>query len=95
MDYIQREVAVLGISTDSVASHQRFAAQFSLPFPLLSDSEGRVCRDYGVLKNLIPPGSTARRVSFLIDKSGLIEKIWDPVSAKTHHAEVMNYLEGK
>jgi thioredoxin-dependent peroxiredoxin len=80
------------MSTDSTKSHRKFSAKLSLPYPLLSDEDGRIARAYGVLKSLQPIILTARRVTFLIDRHGIIEKIWDPVSAKTHHDEVLAYL---
>lgn len=93
-EYETRKVAVLGISTDSEKSHEKFSTKLCLPFPLLADSEGKMAKAYGVLKSLRPLIMTARRVSFLIDPKGNIEKIWDPVKAKTHHEEVLAYLDG-
>jgi peroxiredoxin Q/BCP len=63
-------ITVLGISTDSVASHARFRAQHALNFPLLADVDRAVCRAYGVLG---PLGFGTRRVTFFIGRSGQIE----------------------
>jgi thioredoxin-dependent peroxiredoxin len=83
---------VLGISTDTQASHKAFARKYSLPYPLLADTEGEMSLAYGTLKSPEPHLMRARRVSFLINEEGMIEKIWDPVSAAVHNEEVLSYL---
>ena len=83
---------MLGLSTDSIESHQKFAKKFSLPFPLLADTEGAVCQLYGAAKEPSKERIKARRVTFLIDRNGTIEKIWDPVKASEHNDQVLNYL---
>ena len=83
---------MLGISTDSVKSHQRFATRLNLPYPILSDPDGETAQAYGVIKSLRPLITVARRVSFLVDEKGKIAKIWDPVKARTHHQQVLDYL---
>jgi thioredoxin-dependent peroxiredoxin len=68
-----RGAEVIGISADSVLSHQRFAARFHLPFILLADSEGSVRRRYGIAKTFgIFPG----RATYLIDRQGVIRHIF-------------------
>ncbi len=83
---------MLGVSTDTVESHKKFAAKFGLNFPLLADPQGTVVRAYGVMRSLEPLVRTARRVTFLIDGKGKIEKIWDPASAKTQNEEALAYI---
>ena len=85
-------MAVLGASTDSIESHLKFANKFGIPFPLLADTDGRICRLYGVARTTAKGIVRARRVSFLIDKSGKIEVIWDPVKAAEHNTQVLEYL---
>ncbi len=64
---------VIGISSDSGSSHQRFAERFRLPFVLLSDHDGSVRARYGVAKTLgILPG----RVTFLIDRQGIVRFVF-------------------
>lgn len=92
-DYGKFGIDILGVSTDSEASHRKFSDKFKLTFPLLADTDARVCRDYGVLKSLKPLVKTARRVTFLIAEDGRIRKIWDPVDAKTHNEQVLNLLK--
>jgi peroxiredoxin Q/BCP len=90
--YVAQGIAVLGVSTDTPQSHVKFAKKFSLPFPLLSDADGSVTRAYGAAAHPDLAETRARRVTFLIDEDGRIEKIWDPVSAPTHNEEVLHYF---
>jgi len=71
-DFQGADVEVIGISSDSEASHQRFAQRWKLPFLLLSDTQGEVRARYGVPRTLgILPG----RVTYLIDRSGVVRHI--------------------
>ena len=75
---------IIGISDDSSDSHHKFAAKYSLPFPLLSDRGGRVRKLYGVTKTFgIIPG----RVTFVIDKQGVIRHVYSSQVAFKQHAE--------
>ena len=94
----QRGVHVLGISRDSVASHQKFAEKFGLPFTLLSDEDGTVTEEYGVWgeKNLY--GKTymgISRVTLAIAPDGVIAHVWPKVKPDGHAAEVLAYLESQ
>lgn len=85
------ETVVLGVSTDSVQSHQKFADKFSLPFPLLADESHEVAEKYGVWveKNMYGKQSMGiQRATFLIDKSGKIAAVWPKVKVEGHVAEV-------
>ena len=85
------ETVVLGVSTDSVLSHQKFADKFSLPFPLLADESHEVAEKYGVWveKNMYGKKSMGiQRATFLIDKSGKIAAVWPKVKVEGHVAEV-------
>lgn len=66
---------VIGISSDSVSSHQRFAAQHHLPFTLLSDTNKEARKSFGVPGNLF--GLIPGRVTFIIDKKGIIRGIYN------------------
>ena len=91
---------VFGVSTDSVASHEKFAAKFELPFTLLADEDHKVCEKYGVWveKNMYGKKSMGiQRVTFLIDKEGKIAAVWPKVKVAGHVDEVLkkiNELEG-
>ncbi|MDB5347872.1 MAG: Peroxiredoxin [Schlesneria sp.] len=85
------ETVVLGVSTDTVASHQKFATKFSLPFPLLADESHEVAEKYGVWveKNMYGKKSMGiQRATFLIDKSGKIAAVWPKVKVEGHVDEV-------
>jgi len=85
------KAVVLGVSTDSVLSHQKFADKFSLPFPLLADENHEVAEKYGVWveKNMYGKKSMGiQRATFLIDKSGKIAAVWLKVKVEGHVIEV-------
>lgn len=81
---------VLGVSSDSVDSHQRFAQKYNLPFQLLSDAGDRLRQTYGVPKTLfVIPG----RVTYVIDKEGKVRHIFDSLlNAQAHIQESLNIL---
>lgn len=73
---------VIGVSSDSVASHRRFAARLKLPFLLLSDRGGAVRDSYGVEKTLgIIPG----RVTYVIDRAGVVRHVYTSQLKATRH----------
>lgn len=90
------ETVVLGVSTDTVASHEKFAAKFSLSFPLLADEDHAVAEKYGVWVEKNMYGNTSmgiRRATFLIDKSGKIAAIWPNVKVDGHVDAVKEKLK--
>ena len=89
-------IVVLGISTDDVASHQQFADKYSLSFPLLSDTNTTVSQLYGVYGEKNMYGKKFMGVSretFLIDKEGIVRKIWHTVKPDEHATEVLTAVE--
>lgn len=76
---------VLGISTDGLDTQCRFATRHQVTFPLIGDADRRICRDYGVLWALIP---LAKRVTFMIDEKGVIERVLH------HEFQVSKHLDG-
>lgn len=75
----QADTVVLGISTDDVTTHQKFARKFTLPFPLLADTDHAVAEKYGVWAEKTTFGKTYMgivRTTFLINKQGKIAGIW-------------------
>lgn len=87
---------IVGISTDSVASHKKFAQKHALPFTLLSDSEKKTVADYGVWEKKKFMGREYMgivRSSFLINKEGTIQKVYEKVNPLTHTAEVLKDIE--
>ena len=87
-------VVVIGISTDSPASHRRFAAQQKLPFPLLADTSGTVARLYRVAHRIRRPDgratTIARRVTYLIDERGTIRQVWPKVEPAADSFQVLS-----
>ena len=91
----RRGGAVLGVSTDSVASHKGFKQKYALNFPLLSDSEKKMSLAYGVWKQKSLYGRKYMgldRTTFLINEEGRIEKIFSKVQVDGHLDEVMESL---
>ena len=89
---------VLGISVDSVKSHNKFAEKYKLPFILLADEDKRVVKKYGVWAKKKFMGREymgTLRTSFLINPMGKIAKIYEKVNPEVHAEEVLNYLNKK
>lgn len=82
---------VLGVSADDSISHIAFATKFQLPFPLLADPDKRIIDAYDVR---MPVVGIAKRVTFLIDKQGIIRHIVTSVDTKTHDKQVLALLKG-
>ena len=92
----KRGIVVLGVSTDSVDSHKKFAEKHGLPFPLLSDTDAAVSQLYGVWKEKNLYGKKVlgvNRETFLIDKDGIVRKIWHKVKPDEHASEVLETVE--
>ena len=91
------DTVVIGISKDSVASHQKFAEKNSLPFLLLSDPELTAIQAYGVWQEKKNYGKVSMgvvRSTFIIDAQGIIEKVMPKVKPDTNAADVLAYLRG-
>lgn len=83
---------VLGISRDTLASHERFAARHRFPFPLLADPDGQACAAYGVLKRRSLGSPGLRRATFVIDGDGIVRHIHSPVKVSGHADEVLGQV---
>ena len=93
-----RDVVVIGISKDSVASHLKFAQKYDLPFILLSDPELQAIQAYGVWQEKKLYGKVSMgvvRSTFIIDEHGKIEKVMPKVKPDTNAAEILQYLAGE
>jgi peroxiredoxin Q/BCP len=89
------EVAVFGISRDSVASHEKFKARMAFPFELLSDPDEKACAIFGVMKMKNMYGKQVRgieRSTFVIDTRGRIAREWRGVKVTGHAQEVLDYV---
>lgn len=92
----KRGIKVLGISAGDETSHQKFAEKYGLPFTLLSDTDISVSQTYGVYgeKNLYGRKFMGiSRVTFLIDKEGIVRKVWPKVKPDGHANEVLEAVE--
>lgn len=90
-------VTVIGISKDSVKSHQNFASKYELPFILLSDPELKAIQAYDVWKEKKMYGKVSMgvvRSTFIIDEKGMIEKAMEKVKPDTNAGEILEYLRG-
>ncbi len=91
----RKGAVVLGVSPDSVKSHQKFKQDQTLNFPLLSDSEKRLVQAYGVWKEKSLYGRKymgVERTTFLIDEEGRITRIFPKVQVDGHFQEVLAAL---
>ena len=92
----KRGIIVLGVSADRIESHRRFADKYGLPYPLLADTDATVSQLYGVWKEKNYAGKTymgINRETFLIDKDGIVRKVWPKVKAAEHAQEVLETIE--
>lgn len=81
---------VLGVSFDSVDSHKKFASKHGFPFPLLSDKEKDVAKAYGAIGF---GGLAPKRITYIIDKEGIIRHIYESRDAKSHVTEAIKILK--
>jgi peroxiredoxin Q/BCP len=92
-----KDAVVLGISLDDELSHQRFAQKYNLNFPLLSDKDAAVSRQYGTYKEKNLYGRSfwgIERTTFVIDREGRVEHVFRRVKVEGHAEEVMATLAG-
>jgi len=91
----KKDTVVIGISKDSVASHDKFIAKHQLTIPLLSDENSTTCENYGVWKEKNMYGKKymgIERSTFLIGRDGKIVKVWRKVKVPGHVADVLSTL---
>ncbi len=91
-DFSKVKAQIVGISRDSVASHDKFKKKYGLTFPLASDEDGKVCQAYGVWAEKSMYGRKymgIERSTFLIDGKGVIRGVWRKVKVPGHAGEVI------
>ncbi len=94
-DFKKANCEVVGISRDSMKSHENFKAKFSLPYALLSDSEEKACALFGVIKMKNMYGKQVRgieRSTFVLDRNGKLVKEWRGLKADGHAQEVLAFV---
>ena len=97
-EFTRLGVPVIGISKDSVKSHQNFIAKQNMPFLLLSDPDRQAIEAYGVWQEKKLYGKVSMgvvRSTFVIDENGVIEKVYPKVKPDTNAAEILEYLKGQ
>lgn len=80
---------MIGISTDKLEQQQQFTDKESLNFPLYADANKKVAKAFGVLM----PNGYAQRATFVIDKKGIVRKIYPKANASTHPQELLAYVK--
>lgn len=91
-----KDTVILGVSIDSPERHQKFIAKHDLPFDLISDADQKVVNKYGVWQEKSLYGKKFMgivRSTFIIDKKGVIRKIYPKVKVKSHVEEVLDVLK--
>lgn len=91
-----KDIAVIGISKDSVKSHVNFAEKYELPFIILSDEELAAIKAYDVWQEKKNYGKTymgVERTTYIIDKDGTIEKVYKRAKPDSNAAEILEYIE--
>jgi peroxiredoxin Q/BCP len=86
------DATVIGVSRDSVASHDKFKKKYELPFTLAADVDGKVCERYGVWVEKSMYGRKymgIERATFLIDETGVIRQVWRKVKVPGHVEAVL------
>ena len=94
-EFNDKGAVVLGVSTDPVKSHDKFAAKFKLPFTLLADEDKQIVQAYGVWGQKSFMGRKymgTHRITFLIGPDGRIKEIWPEVKPAEHAQEVLAAL---
>ena len=90
-DFKDLGAEVIGISSDSVGSHQKFAKQFKLPFILLSDSDKKIRKLFGVPTGMF--GLLPGRVTYVTDKNGVVQMIFDSMLATKHIPKALEAIK--
>ncbi len=91
----KKRARIVGVSRDSVESHQKFKSKYSIPFTLVSDTDSKLCDAFGVIveKNMYGKKSMGvQRATFLFDSKGKIVRVWPKVKVDGHVDEVLAAL---
>ena len=90
-DFKDLGAEVIGISSDSITSHQKFTKQYRLPFQLLSDSDRKIRKLFGVSSGML--GLLPGRVTYIVDKKGIITMIFDSIMATKHIPKALEAIK--
>ena len=92
----KKNAVILGVSRDTLASHEKFKAKFEFPFDLLSDADEELCKLFDVIREKNMYGKKVfgiERSTFLIDSEGKLQREWRKVKVDGHAAEVLEAIE--
>jgi peroxiredoxin Q/BCP len=95
-EYKKAGSEIVGVSRDSIKSHENFKTKFTLPFALLSDADEVACKLFGVIKQKMMYGKEVRgieRSTFVLDNKGIIRKEWRALKADGHAQEVLDFVK--
>jgi peroxiredoxin Q/BCP len=95
-EFVEAGSQIVGVSRDSIKSHENFKARFTLPFELLSDENEVACELFGVIKQKMMYGKQVRsieRSTFVLDDKGIIRKEWRSLKADGHADEVLDFVQ--
>lgn len=93
----RQNTVILGVSKDSIESHEKFRAKQKFPFDLLSDPDGKLCEKFDVIREKNMYGRKfmgIERSTFLIDADGKLRREWRKVKVKGHAEEVLAAVKG-
>lgn len=90
-EFAKLDTVVIGISTDKLGAQQQFTEKESLNFPLLADDEFAVTKKLGAMHP--QRDGISQRVTFVIDKEGVVRKVYDSVQVKAHPKQVLKFIE--
>jgi peroxiredoxin Q/BCP len=96
LKFRRRKTVILGVSRDSIASHERFKARYEFPFELLADEDEKACRIFDVIKEKNMYGRKVmgiERSTFLIDAEGRLQREWRKVRVKEHAQQVLEAVK--
>jgi peroxiredoxin Q/BCP len=95
-DFQRARTEIVGVSRDSLKSHEGFKAKMKFPFELLADPEEKVCKQFGVMKMKNMYGKQVRgieRSTFVVDAKGVLAREWRGVKVPGHIQEVLNFVK--
>jgi len=90
---LKKGFAIIGVSADDEKSHKKFADKYSLPFPLIADTNKTILNDYGMWAEKKLYGKTymgVLRTTFVIDEKGIVEKVIPKVNTKDHTKQILD-----
>jgi peroxiredoxin Q/BCP len=88
-DFAKADTVIIGISTDTLEDQQKFTDKEKLTFPLFADPEKKTTETFGALTS----GGRAARYTYIIDKEGVVRKVYKTVDVNTHPKEVLDFVK--